>query len=142
MKCTICSRLVKSNGKSVLLSMHFQRKFSLIFFIRRLLTLFSLFLTHRIFGTVMRVTSAAAGNIRVKFDEVTSVNCALNDLEKLEISMKDSPEQYYPETFRVGDIVDAKFKDGPKWYRGRVANVSENGNACDIMYNDGDVSVS
>ena len=45
----------------------------------------------------------------------------------------------------MGDVVDAQFQDGKfkgRWFRGRIANVSDEDvtATCDIIYYDGDVS--
>ena len=59
--------------------------------------------------------------------------------------------ELYPDTFHVGDTVDALYQDGKlngKWYRGRIANIVDDddnegrrkGRVCDVMYYDGDVS--
>jgi len=66
-----------------------------------------------------------------------------NDVEKLDLPL-DSPE-FFPEFFCIGDVVDAKFKDGNHrytgaWHRGKIANVSNDGNSCDVMYYDHYVS--
>ena len=63
------------------------------------------------------------------------------DVEKLTCPM-DSDE-FYPDTFRIGDVVEAQYQDGKfpgKWYRGRVVDASEDIDCCDIIYYDGDVS--
>ena len=93
---------------------------------------------YRYVGTVVR---ASGGNVRVKFDDETTDAIPREEVEKLASPISDNPEAHYPERFYVGDIVDAKFQDKSRWYRGRIATVNEDGSACDIMYYDsGDVS--
>lgn len=98
----------------------------------------------RYFGTVNNVTPDSSGstscNIRIQFEDGTSTSYEYpcEDVEKLGMS-KESLD-LYPESFCVGDTVDAQWRDGGKWYRGRVANASVDGNTCDVLYYDKDVS--
>jgi len=94
-------------------------------------------------GTVAEVISESSSSstiskIRVQYDDHTIENCSPGDLEKLDVSIQDSNERFFPKTFSVGDIVDAKHQDKPKWYRGRIADVSKDGSLCDVMYYDQD----
>jgi len=100
------------------------------------------------FGTVKKVQSVPDStskcNVVVNFEDGSSDTYEYpgEDIEKLS-SAKDSVE-FFPETFIVGDLVDGFYQDGGskgRWFRGRVASISEDGNTCDILYYDGDVSV-
>jgi len=100
------------------------------------------------FGTVKKVQSipdsTSKCNVVVNFEDGSSDTYEYpgEDIEKLS-SAKDSVE-FFPEMFIVGDLVDGFFQDGGsknRWFRGRVASISEDGNTCDILYYDGDVSV-
>ena len=101
----------------------------------------------RYFGTVIKVNAESSNtsqcNIIVKYDDGTisdSMQYPAPDIEKLTAN----PERF-PETFVVGDVVEAQFQNGKskgQWYRGRIANVNEDGKTCDIMYYDKDVSVA
>ena len=82
-------------------------------------------------------------NIIVKYDDGTisdSMQYPAPDIEKLTANL-----ERFPGTFVVGDVVEAQFQNGKskgQWYRGRIANVNEDGKTCDIMYYDKDVSVA
>jgi len=100
------------------------------------------------FGTVKKVQSVPDStskcNVVVNFEDGSSDTYEYpgEDIEKLS-SAKDSVE-FFPEVFIVGDLVDGFYQDGGskgRWFRGRVASISEDGNTCDILYYDGDVSV-
>jgi hypothetical protein len=95
-------------------------------------------------------SSSQSYSIRVRFvgdDRTKTFQYPAPYLEKLVSTHNnkignDLPE-LYPEQFSIGDIVDALFQDGKvdgKWYRGRIANVNDEGSVCDVMYYDGDVS--
>ena len=99
---------------------------------------------HRFDCTVIDVTTGATGalSLRVLFSDGVIAWIPSSDAKKIETSKEDDEERHYPKSFSVGDLVDAKFQDRQKWYRGRVAQVRDNG-TCDIMYYDsGDVSSS
>jgi len=97
--------------------------------------MFDVLRTEWYFGTVIDVKPKS---IRVQYDEtnIKTYRYPCDDIAKLETSIKDSPEKYYPEIFCVGDVVDAKFRDETTWYRGRVAHVSQDGKYCNIIYYD------
>lgn len=86
-------------------------------------------------------------SIRVRFvgnDTTKTLQYPAPYVEKL-LMTNDLAEALYPETFHVGDVVDALFQDGKingKWYRGRIASVDNQGRKCDVLYYDGDVSLS
>jgi len=98
------------------------------------------------FGTVVDVkppqlpnvnSGASSCSIRVHYDDGASgtYSYPCNDIEKI----TNSKESFYPETFCVGDIVDAQFQNEKgRSDRGRIACLNENGNACDILYYDND----
>ena len=82
-------------------------------------------------------------SIKVQYDnkKCDTVEYPFDGLEKLPFSRDSSA--YYPDLFQIGDLVDAQFQDGTHkeiWYHGRIANMTANGEACDIIYHDGDVS--
>ncbi|KAK1744280.1 hypothetical protein QTG54_004813 [Skeletonema marinoi] len=97
------------------------------------------------FGTVTRVkknrksSSTRAYEIDVLYadQEKDTLPFPDNDVEKV-----DGHE--YPDFFFVGDSVDCFHQDGlrpgheGRWYRGRIASISEDGNSCDVLYIDGD----
>ena len=101
----------------------------------------------RYFGTVIKVNAESSNtsqcNIIVKYDDGTisdSMQYPAPDIEKLTANL-----ERFPGTFVVGDVVEAQFQNGKskgQWYRGRIANVNEDGKTCDIMYYDKDVSVA
>jgi len=87
-------------------------------------------------------------NVRVRFvgddDNTKSLQYPAPYIEKLVVSDNNDLSELYPTTFHVGDVVDAFYQDGRvngKWFRGRIANVSDDGRVCDVMYYDGDVSL-
>ena len=88
------------------------------------------------------MASAGGFYLRVRFNDGIINWVPSSNAKKVEISKEDDEEQDYPKYFSVGDLVDAKFQDRQKWYRGRVSQVRDNG-TCDIMYYDrGDVRSS
>lgn len=46
-----------------------------------------------------------------------------------------------PKDLCVGDLVDARYKNREKWFRGRVAAVDWLEKICEVAYDDGDVSI-
>ena len=97
------------------------------------------------FGKVTKVeskqSSTSSSKIVVHFDDNTSDDTfqyPSEEVEKLTPAIPSS--ELFPETFVVGDIVDARFQNGNfgegRWDRGRVASV--NGSTCDILYYDSD----
>jgi hypothetical protein len=93
-------------------------------------------------------TNSQSYNIRVRFvgddDNTKSLQYPAPYIEKLVVPDNHDLSELYPETFHVGDVVDAFYQDGRvngKWFRGRIANVSDDGRVCDVMYYDGDVSL-
>jgi hypothetical protein len=103
-----------------------------------------LFPRHRYFGNVVDVKGGSntqlTCKIRVQFDDRTfdTFEYPSPDVERLATS-EISSEQY-PETFTVGDVVDAFFQDGKCYHRGRVTVVDGDGKTCNIIYYDRDVS--
>ena len=96
------------------------------------LTLCVTFSARRYVGTVSKSPSGRL--ICVQFDEGrTTDSVPASDVKRLALSSGDRERRYYPAAFFAGDVVDAKFQDGAKWYRGRIAAVSEDGNTCDII---------
>ena len=98
----------------------------------------------RFLGTVKKVesTSASTCNIVVNFEDGSSDSYTYPhlDIEKLS-STKDYSAEFFPATFSIGDTVDAKSPKDGLWYRGRVANMNEDENTCDVLYYDKDVSL-
>ena len=102
------------------------------------------------FGKVQRVrkskksSSSDAYEIDIMYEnhEKKTLPYPDEDIEKLESADCHS----YPEKFNVGDSVDCYHQDGlrpgheGRWYRGRIASISDDGDRCDVLYIDGDVS--
>lgn len=124
--------MIEWNGKSV--SVCYKFSSASVYLI-----IFQSVVPSRQFGTVI---AKKPKSIRVQFDEfnVKVLQYPSDVIEKLETTMQDSAEHYYPEKFCVGDIVDTKYKDEDMWYRGRIADVSQDGHSCDVLYYDKDVS--
>ena len=100
------------------------------------------------FGTVVRVkkdkkksSSKQTYEIDVVYadHEKDTLPFPNDDIEKVD-------DHSYPDSFFVGDSVDAFHQNGlrdgheGRWYRGRIASISEDGSCCDVLYIDGDVS--
>lgn len=111
---------------------------------KRMLLISSPFPRHRYFGNVVDVEGGSntqqTCKIRVKFDDCTfdTFEYPSPDVERLATSENSS--EHYPETFIVGDIVDAFFQDRKCYHRGRVTIVDGDGKTCNIIYYDKDVS--
>ena len=142
----ICLVKITRNGKPG------QALFSVFTFVLRWHLLDASLILHytsccRYFGTVIKVNAESSNtsqcSIIVKYDDGTisdSMQYPAPDIEKLTANL-----ERFPEKFVVGDVVEAQFQNGKskgQWYRGRIANVNEDGKTCDIMYYDKDVSVA
>ena len=46
----------------------------------------------------------------------------------------------FSRSWKIGDFVECKFQDGRNWWHGRIADLSDDGTKCDVMYHDNDVS--
>jgi hypothetical protein len=99
------------------------------------------------FGTVTRVkkgkmsSSTQAYEIDILYADQTKDTLPFPDDDVVKVD-----DHTYPDSFFVGDSVDCFHQDGlrpgheGRWYRGRIASMSEDGSRCDVLYIDGDVS--
>lgn len=99
------------------------------------------------FGTVTRVRKSKKSSSTQSYE----IDVLYADQEKDTLPFPDDDvekvdDHSYPDSFFVGDSVDCFHQDGlrpgheGKWYRGRIASISEDGSSCDVLYIDGDVS--
>ena len=77
-----------------------------------------------------------------------SINIALDsgehdsfDLPHPEVEAIDDVTNIYSQKLRIGDFVECNFQNC-YWYHGRVADISDDGSTCEVLYHDKDVSLA
>lgn len=70
------------------------------------------------------VTANAGGQVTVRFDDGTTATMASTRVE--------------PFTWQTGTRVECRWRNGERWYGGRIETISSNGSNLAVLYEDGD----
>ncbi|KAL7522379.1 hypothetical protein ACHAWX_007067 [Stephanocyclus meneghinianus] len=95
----------------------------------------------RHYGTIGLVrTNLSRGN------HIINVTLGSGESDKLEypnpdVEKVDDIAKVYSTPLKIGDFVECNFQDY-KWYHGRVADLSEDGTTCEVLYHDKDYEVN